>query len=81
MKFKVDRQADYEQMLLDIKRENEDFQKQTDIHNKLIIRIENDHNLTLMAKQNILSHSDELNQFSDTKRKAVEWKNSQKLWD
>ena len=41
---------DYEQLMIDLKRENEEFQKQTDIHNKCIIRIENDHNLTLLAK-------------------------------
>eukprot|EP00828_Plagiopyla_frontata_P032910 TRINITY_DN427_c0_g2_i6.p1 TRINITY_DN427_c0_g2~~TRINITY_DN427_c0_g2_i6.p1 ORF type:complete len:409 (+),score=75.13 TRINITY_DN427_c0_g2_i6:77-1303(+) len=80
-KFKEDRQLDYQQLMTDLKRENEEFQQQTDIHNRCIIRIENDHNLTLLAKQNILQHSDQLNQLADTKRKAVDWKNSKKLWD
>eukprot|EP00828_Plagiopyla_frontata_P000847 TRINITY_DN0_c265_g2_i9.p1 TRINITY_DN0_c265_g2~~TRINITY_DN0_c265_g2_i9.p1 ORF type:complete len:118 (-),score=13.62 TRINITY_DN0_c265_g2_i9:68-421(-) len=80
-KFKEDRQLDYQQLMTDLKRENEEFQQQTDIHNRCIIRIENDHNLTLLAKSNILQHSDQLNQFADTKRKAVDWKNSKKLWD
>lgn len=80
-KLKENREADYEKLIIELKRENEDFQKQTDIHNRIMIRIENDKNLTLAAKQVILEHAEDLQKFADTKRKAVEWKNSKKLWD
>ena len=66
---------------MDLKRENEEFQHQTDIHNRCIIRIENDRNLTLTAKQVILDRADEINKFADTKKKAIEWKDSKKSWD
>ena len=46
-----------------------------------MVRLENDKNLTISAKSVILQHADTLDKFAASERKAVEWKNKQKLWD